>query len=182
MPVVSPREGDHAHYQRTDTRDYQTAVQSRGDGIWPRSRVDSRVDRRRATGGFEWPAGPGTSAVAAWRQGVTAVSAARSSERIRGRAVPDIALNAASRIPYQTAKVCEPAAENPCMAHEQPAFPENDPIWDEARALEASIRAIRRAQGKRNPELSCRHSGMSCGHGGVRARCQPRACARGSRP
>jgi hypothetical protein len=38
------------------------------------------------------------------------------------------------------------------MAHEQPEFPENDPIWEEARALEASIRAIRRAQGKCNPE------------------------------
>ncbi|MEM5314264.1 hypothetical protein [Paraburkholderia sp. JHI869] len=38
------------------------------------------------------------------------------------------------------------------MAHEQPESPDNDPIWAEARALEASIRAIRRAQGKRNPE------------------------------
>ncbi|WP_321814705.1 MULTISPECIES: hypothetical protein [unclassified Paraburkholderia] len=38
------------------------------------------------------------------------------------------------------------------MAHEHPKLPENDPIWAEARALEASIRAIRRAQGKRNPE------------------------------
>ncbi|WP_224039802.1 hypothetical protein [Paraburkholderia unamae] len=38
------------------------------------------------------------------------------------------------------------------MAHEQPESPENDPVWAEARALEASIRAIRRAQGKRNPE------------------------------
>ncbi|WP_322049400.1 hypothetical protein [Paraburkholderia sp. J67] len=38
------------------------------------------------------------------------------------------------------------------MAHEQPNLPENDPIWAEARALEASIRAIRRAQGKSNPE------------------------------
>ncbi|MCP3710148.1 hypothetical protein M3I54_24810 [Paraburkholderia sp. CNPSo 3274] len=38
------------------------------------------------------------------------------------------------------------------MAHEQPKPPQNDPIWAEARALEASIRAIRRAQGKRNPE------------------------------
>ena len=37
------------------------------------------------------------------------------------------------------------------MAHEQPEFPYNDPVWAEARALEASIRAIRRAQGKRNP-------------------------------
>ncbi|WP_063750569.1 hypothetical protein [Paraburkholderia bannensis] len=38
------------------------------------------------------------------------------------------------------------------MAHEHSKLPENDPIWAEARALEASIRAIRRAQGKRNPE------------------------------
>jgi hypothetical protein len=38
------------------------------------------------------------------------------------------------------------------MAHEQPQFPDNDPVWAQARALEASIRAIRRAQGKRNPE------------------------------
>ncbi|MCP3718918.1 MULTISPECIES: hypothetical protein [unclassified Paraburkholderia] len=38
------------------------------------------------------------------------------------------------------------------MAHEQPKPPQDDPIWAEARALEASIRAIRRAQGKRNPE------------------------------
>jgi hypothetical protein len=38
------------------------------------------------------------------------------------------------------------------MAHEERNQPENDPIWAEARALEASIRAIRRAQGKRNPE------------------------------
>ncbi|QGZ58499.1 hypothetical protein [Paraburkholderia acidiphila] len=38
------------------------------------------------------------------------------------------------------------------MAHEQPKPPPHDPIWAEARALEASIRAIRRAQGKMNPE------------------------------
>ncbi|POR50740.1 hypothetical protein B0G62_108232 [Paraburkholderia eburnea] len=38
------------------------------------------------------------------------------------------------------------------MTHEQPKLPDNDPVWAEARALEASIRAIRRAQGKRNPE------------------------------
>ncbi|MEX3951597.1 hypothetical protein AB4Y40_28060 [Paraburkholderia sp. EG287B] len=38
------------------------------------------------------------------------------------------------------------------MAHEQPKPPQDDPIWAEARALEASIRAIRRAQGRRNPE------------------------------
>ena len=38
------------------------------------------------------------------------------------------------------------------MAHEQPHPPKDDPIWAEARALEASIRAIRRAQGKKNPE------------------------------
>ena len=38
------------------------------------------------------------------------------------------------------------------MAHEQPKPPQDDPIRAEARALEASIRAIRRAQGKRNPE------------------------------
>ena len=40
----------------------------------------------------------------------------------------------------------------PCMTHEPPNFSGNDPVRDEARALEASIRAIRRAQGKRNPE------------------------------
>ncbi|WP_245639799.1 hypothetical protein [Paraburkholderia heleia] len=50
------------------------------------------------------------------------------------------------------AKVCVPAAENPGMAHEQPKPPQNDPIRAEARALEDSIRTIRRAQGKRNPE------------------------------
>jgi hypothetical protein len=38
------------------------------------------------------------------------------------------------------------------MAHEQPQYPENHPVWLEARALEASIRIIRRAQGKKNPE------------------------------
>ncbi|WP_321964450.1 hypothetical protein [Paraburkholderia sp. J7] len=38
------------------------------------------------------------------------------------------------------------------MAHEQPKPPPNDPIWAEARALEASVRAIRHAQGKLNPE------------------------------
>lgn len=38
------------------------------------------------------------------------------------------------------------------MKHERSRIPENDPIWAEARALEASIRVIRRAQGKRNPE------------------------------
>ncbi|MEM5424391.1 hypothetical protein [Paraburkholderia ferrariae] len=38
------------------------------------------------------------------------------------------------------------------MAHEQPKPPQEDPIRAEARALEGSIRAIRRAQGKRNPE------------------------------
>ncbi|PYE15281.1 hypothetical protein C7410_13427 [Paraburkholderia silvatlantica] len=50
------------------------------------------------------------------------------------------------------AKVCVPAAENPGMAHEQPKPPQNDAIRAEARALEDSVRAIRRAQGKRNPE------------------------------
>lgn len=38
------------------------------------------------------------------------------------------------------------------MTHEHSQAPEDDPIWAEARALEASIRAIRRAQGKANPE------------------------------
>ncbi|MCC8392244.1 hypothetical protein LJ656_06550 [Paraburkholderia sp. MMS20-SJTR3] len=38
------------------------------------------------------------------------------------------------------------------MTDELPNFPGDDPILAEARALEASIRAIRRAQGKRNPE------------------------------
>jgi hypothetical protein len=38
------------------------------------------------------------------------------------------------------------------MARKHPQYPENHPIWLEARALEASIRAIRRAQGKKNPE------------------------------
>lgn len=38
------------------------------------------------------------------------------------------------------------------MTHEHSKAPEDDPIWAEARALEASIRAIRRAQGKKNPE------------------------------
>ncbi|PVX84439.1 hypothetical protein [Paraburkholderia unamae] len=38
------------------------------------------------------------------------------------------------------------------MAREHPEYPQNHPIWLEARALEASIRAIRRAQGKKNPE------------------------------
>jgi hypothetical protein len=44
------------------------------------------------------------------------------------------------------------ACRNPCMPSENSRLPENDPIWAEARALEASIRAIRRAQGKKNPE------------------------------
>ncbi|WP_211254140.1 hypothetical protein [Paraburkholderia nodosa] len=38
------------------------------------------------------------------------------------------------------------------MTHEPLQFPWSDPLWAEARALEASIRVIRRAQGKRNPE------------------------------
>ena len=38
------------------------------------------------------------------------------------------------------------------MACEHPKYPENRSIWAEARALEASIRAIRKAQGKKNPE------------------------------
>jgi hypothetical protein len=38
------------------------------------------------------------------------------------------------------------------MARELPDYPGRLPIWAEARALEASIRAIRRAQGKKNPE------------------------------
>lgn len=38
------------------------------------------------------------------------------------------------------------------MTHEHSHPFEDDPIWAEARALEASIRAIRRAQGKKNPE------------------------------
>lgn len=38
------------------------------------------------------------------------------------------------------------------MTHEHSKPSEDDPIWAEARALEASIRAIRRAQGKHNPE------------------------------
>lgn len=44
------------------------------------------------------------------------------------------------------------------MACEHPKHPENPSIWAEARALEASIRAIRRAQGKKNPEDFPRHS------------------------
>jgi hypothetical protein len=50
------------------------------------------------------------------------------------------------------AKVRAAAAEIKGMAREQPKYPDNRPIWAEARALEASIRAIRRAQGKKNPE------------------------------
>ncbi|WP_213307519.1 hypothetical protein [Paraburkholderia sacchari] len=42
-----------------------------------------------------------------------------------------------------------------CEPHEPP---ENHSIWAEARALEASIRAIRRAQGKKNPEDFPPHS------------------------
>ncbi|WP_199272482.1 hypothetical protein [Paraburkholderia acidisoli] len=38
------------------------------------------------------------------------------------------------------------------MTHERFTLPKDDPIWAEARALEASIRVIRRAQGKRNPQ------------------------------
>lgn len=38
------------------------------------------------------------------------------------------------------------------MTHEHSNPLQDDPIWNEARALEASIRAIRRAQGKKNPE------------------------------
>jgi hypothetical protein len=38
------------------------------------------------------------------------------------------------------------------MAHEHSHPFQEDPIRAEARALEASIRAIRRAQGKKNPE------------------------------
>jgi hypothetical protein len=49
-------------------------------------------------------------------------------------------------------KVRAAAAEIKGMAHEQPQYPDKYPIWAEARALEASIRAIRRAQGKKNPE------------------------------
>lgn len=44
------------------------------------------------------------------------------------------------------------------MACESPKHPENHSIWAEARALEASIRAIRRAQGKKNPEDFPPHS------------------------
>ncbi|WP_232072029.1 hypothetical protein [Paraburkholderia pallida] len=49
-------------------------------------------------------------------------------------------------------KVCVSVAVNQGMACEYPKPPENQSIWAEARALEASIRAIRRAQGKKNPE------------------------------
>ena len=38
------------------------------------------------------------------------------------------------------------------MARKHSDYPDKPPIWAEARALEASIRAIRRAQGKKNPE------------------------------
>ncbi|QGZ66045.1 hypothetical protein [Paraburkholderia acidisoli] len=38
------------------------------------------------------------------------------------------------------------------MTRKHSPSPEDDPIWAEARALETSIRAIRRAQGKKNPE------------------------------
>lgn len=38
------------------------------------------------------------------------------------------------------------------MARKHSDYPDKLPIWAEARALEASIRAIRRAQGKKNPE------------------------------
>ncbi|SDC57307.1 hypothetical protein [Paraburkholderia lycopersici] len=38
------------------------------------------------------------------------------------------------------------------MARKLPEYPDKHPLWAEARALEASIRVIRRAQGKKNPE------------------------------
>jgi hypothetical protein len=44
------------------------------------------------------------------------------------------------------------------MTRESPEPPEHPSIWAEARALEASIRAIRRAQGKKNPEDFPPHS------------------------
>jgi hypothetical protein len=46
-------------------------------------------------------------------------------------------------------KVCEVFAENPLMKKEQ--LISNDPLRAEARALGASIEAIRRARGKKNP-------------------------------
>jgi len=49
-------------------------------------------------------------------------------------------------------KVRVAGAEIPAMARKHPDYPDKLPIWAEARALEASIRAIRRAQGKKNPE------------------------------
>lgn len=56
-----------------------------------------------------------------------------------------------------TSTLCQPkvrvaVAEIPAMARKHPDYPDKPPIWAEARALEASIRAIRRAQGKKNPE------------------------------
>jgi hypothetical protein len=46
-------------------------------------------------------------------------------------------------------KVCEVFAENSLMKKEQ--LISNDPLRAEARALGASIEAIRRARGKKNP-------------------------------
>lgn len=44
-------------------------------------------------------------------------------------------------------------AENLFMSHHTPPRPSpDDPVWVHARALESSIRAIRKAQGKPNPD------------------------------
>ncbi|MEM5315184.1 hypothetical protein VSR72_25895 [Paraburkholderia sp. JHI869] len=57
-----------------------------------------------------------------------------------------------SRVGSPPPKVRLAVAEIPVMARKHPDYPDKPPIWAEARALEASIRVIRRAQGKKNPE------------------------------
>lgn len=72
-----------------------------------------------------------------------------SRTSIRGMAgrAADVALKFARSLPSIRVMACE-----------SPKHPENHSIWAEARALEASIRAIRRAQGKKNPEDFPPHS------------------------
>jgi len=71
---------------------------------------------------------------------------------VRFAAENELPVDKSALPPRDPPKVRVAIAEIPDMARKQPHYPDKHPIWAEARALEASIRAIRRAQGKKNPE------------------------------
>ncbi|MFX1802863.1 hypothetical protein PWR66_04230 [Paraburkholderia sp. A1RO-5] len=75
-------------------------------------------------------------------------------QQLRGEAETVMTLHRPEGTPgpdSKCTKVWRAAAENYGMRHEHPMHSWGDSIFAEARALEASIRAIREAQGKKNP-------------------------------